>query len=99
MAFTNEEHERIMAALKERAPKPGNCTICGNDDWEVSDEFVALVPQGNTKKLKLTGAFLPFVLATCSNCGNTHLINLITLGLRDLFEERKEEKIAKEKVK
>jgi len=92
LAFTKEELKRIMAALKKKAPKPENCPICGNENWQVGDEFVALVLQEDAKNLKLTGAFLPCIPVSCSNCGNTHLLSLITLGLRDLFEGRKGEK-------
>ena len=93
MAFTQEELERIVAVLREKAPNPGNCTICGNDNWEVGEEFIALVLQGDAKSLKLAGSFLPCIPVTCSKCGNTHLLNLITLGLRDLVEKKEEKRV------
>lgn len=96
MAFTKEELERIMAALKEKVPKPENCPICGNEDWNVGDNLVAVVLQEDAKQLKLTGSILPCIPVTCSNCGNTHLLNLIILGLRDLVV--KEEKRAEAKM-
>ncbi|MFC1984992.1 hypothetical protein ACFLUW_01140 [Chloroflexota bacterium] len=98
MAFTKDEQKLILAALEKKVPKPENCPICGNENWNVGDSMVALVVQGNAKKLNITGPIMPCIPVTCANCGNTHLLNLIGLGLRDLVEEKKREKIAEEKV-
>ncbi|MFC2069180.1 hypothetical protein ACFLTP_09290 [Chloroflexota bacterium] len=53
--------------------------------------------QKDVKQIKLKGPFLPCIPVTCTNCGNTHLLNLITLGLKDLVEKKEREK-AKEKA-
>ncbi len=93
MGFTEKEQQRILKALKEKSPKAGQCIFCGKEKWEIGYNFVTLAIQEDIKKIKLAGQSLVLLPVTCSNCGNTHLINLVSLGLRDMFEgESKEEK-------
>lgn len=93
MGFTKEEADQIKAAIIEKAPTLGVCPICGNKNWRVTNEFIALTVQEDLQSIKLAGVSLPLIPITCSNCGNTHFLNLITLGLRDLVEKKGGEKV------
>lgn len=92
MAFTQEETDRIKAAIIKKAPNLAKCPICGSKNWHVGKEFVTLAAQENLQRIELAGKVLPLIPMRCTNCGNTHLLNIITLGLRDLVEEKEEGK-------
>lgn len=87
MPFTPQDKERIIAAIKEKAPQFGRCVICGQANWSLQDGFVTPTLQSNLKSVTLGGTVLPSIALTCSNCGNTHLLNVIVLGLRDLLDK------------
>ena len=77
---TNEEiRERIIAALKAKAPNP-KCPLCQHTEWGVPAYYMSLAVSSNVNEIRLGGRILPLVPVNCANCGNTHLVNLFTLG-------------------
>jgi hypothetical protein len=86
MPFSQEERDRIAAALNERHQDLNTCPVCGVSDWVIGTHYVALVLQDDPVHLKLTGTIYPLVPLVCRNCGNTQLINANVLGLRDLYD-------------
>jgi hypothetical protein len=72
---------QIIKALSTKAPKP-ICPICQNDKWKVADGYVVLPVSPNPREIHMGGRIHPLVAVSCSKCGNTHLINLITLGFK-----------------
>lgn len=93
MGFTQKEKNEIYRVLTKKAPKAAICTICGKVDWTMQDGFIFLPIQTDLKKLTVGGKGIPFILLECKNCGNTHLLNVILLGLGHLFEEKKGERV------
>lgn len=92
LAFTEEEKTQIIAKIQEKTKgQIGICPICKNPNWTLNDGFIPLSLQENIRGLVLGGPILPCVSITCTNCGNTMLLNLITLGLRSLVEKEKKE--------
>lgn len=96
MKFTDEVLKKITAALVERLPgkRLGNCSVCGVAKWRIADVFVALEAtkrltlQEEEKEKSLLHAdehVFPSAVLLCTNCGNTHLMNLFILGLQELF--------------
>jgi hypothetical protein len=58
--------------------------MCGvlNMGWTLVDGYVAPLVQDEPSGLfALGGKTLPCVAISCNSCGNTHLLNLLTLGL------------------
>ncbi len=92
MSFSEEDRAKIVAAITKRVPKIGVCPICGNPDWQFQDGFIRIVVQKDIRNISLGGQNYPCVVIICKNCGNTHLLNLITLGLGDLIGEKDVEK-------
>lgn len=76
----------VVAALNKRAPKIV-CPLCHSDKWSLTPEGVVfLVLQSDIKKTKMVGRGLPCAPLMCNNCGNTHLINVYHIGLKEAFE-------------
>lgn len=89
---TKKVAEAAVAALNERAPKL-DCPLCHANKWTVSaNGFIVLILQESNKTVKLHGQGLTFAPLTCDNCGNTHLLNLYQLGLKELIEREQEKK-------
>jgi hypothetical protein len=85
MKFTPEILSRVIAVLTERLGGTDPlCPLCHKSEWTVSDGFVFLLMQAQLKTLRLAGKGHPCITLTCNTCGNTHLLNMMVLGLSDL---------------
>lgn len=87
LPFTQDQKERIVSAITQRAPTVTACPVCGNAQWTLADGLVLLPLQTPEAGIVLGGPGLPCAALTCTRCGNTRLLNLIVLGLRDLLEK------------
>jgi len=80
MPTDKEIQERIIAALKAKMGGTPNCPICGHNVWSVGNRYVTLSVTKNPSQSTLGGENYPLIPLICSNCGNTHLLNLLILG-------------------
>lgn len=85
MGFSEEARKEIIGKLNDRV-KMRACTLCQTNSWTLADGFAPLALQEDFAGLTIGGPALPCVALVCNNCGNTYLINLINLGLRDLVD-------------
>ena len=92
MKYTKETSDRILAAIDERLPegRVGPCPICGTTDWKLASGFVVLKVEARVRGMAFGGPAIPCAAIVCKNCGNTHLMNLVVLGLEDLFQPEPE---------
>lgn len=65
-------------AAKTRG-NPGTCGVCHQSKWSVLDSFVCLRTVDCSGQE--TGSAYPHVALSCSNCGNTVLLNALKTGL------------------
>jgi hypothetical protein len=56
------------------------CPVCAESKWLIADHIVAPMRIEGTG-IALGGSLYPFVPILCQNCGNTHFINTIIMGL------------------
>jgi hypothetical protein len=78
MPLTEQQQQAILDALPPLAP----CALCEKDDtWTLNASGVVVLRFQEDKRD--TKEALACVAIICSNCGNTHLIDLTTLGLAD----------------
>jgi len=83
--FTEEVRSEIWDALNKRRRLP--CPLCETNDWTLADGFLPLALQEDFYTHRVGGPALPCVALVCNHCGNTHLINLLTIGLGYLVEK------------
>jgi hypothetical protein len=78
VALHAQQQQAILDALPALAP----CALCEQEDsWTLNASGVIVLrfqSEGGQ-----TNDGLACVAITCSNCGNTHLLDLSTLGLAD----------------
>jgi hypothetical protein len=87
MKYSKEVYERILAALSARLPgkKLGNCSICGELKWNIASTFVAITTTEEPHQVTLGPKIWPCVILYCTNCGNSHFLNVVALGLEELL--------------
>jgi hypothetical protein len=73
--------DEIAERLNQRGVR-GNCPLCGQIQWIVG-AYAPLSASNSPAKLTLGGPVYPLISVFCGNCGNTHLVNLLTLGFTD----------------
>lgn len=80
--MANINQDKLINILNE---KWGNrpCNMCGNGNWLVSDKVFELREFNNGDLIIGGGPITPLVTITCSECGNTILINPIAIGVLD----------------
>jgi hypothetical protein len=81
MPSNQEIYNRIVEALSKKAPTPA-CPMCKHNNWELGAGYVVLPASPDPVQLYMGGKVYPLAVMTCSNCGNTQLINLLTLGFK-----------------
>lgn len=87
MAFTDNEQQKILAAIQAKVPQIKNCPICGSVKWNLSVGVVTLSIQEQPGTIVLGGPGMPCIPLVCLNCGNTVLLNMMVLGLKDMLEK------------
>lgn len=87
--MTNEKLlELVHSRLRERVPNLPPCAICGTLSWAVQDSFVAVpVSEDPISFSGMAKTVLPSAVLLCNNCGNSHFLNLLALGLRPQLDE------------
>ncbi len=82
-----ETDERILAAIHEKVPELGPCSICRTSSgYVLAEGFVSLVLQSfGATGFVIGGQALPCIALTCRRCGNTVLLNAYVLGLGELL--------------
>lgn len=80
--MANINQDKLINILNE---KWGNrpCNMCGTGNWLVSDKVFELREFNNGDLIIGGGPITPLVTITCSECGNTILINPIAIGVLD----------------
>ena len=72
--------EQFIAHLTEKW-KGRSCPMCGTAEWKVQPS-VFQISQHSDKGVIIGGVpLIPLIPVTCSNCGNTLLVNAVVSGV------------------
>ncbi len=84
--------EKFMNFLNEKW-KNKICQLCGNNNWSVSNKVFEL-REFNRGSLIIGGnnAIFPIMVVSCTECGNSIMINAITSGAIDKNNESEDGK-------
>jgi hypothetical protein len=84
MPTKREIFAKIQGLLAEKTGGSKPCVVCGQNRWIIVDKYVrfAVTRDPNLYFTDEKSGF-PFQPLVCSTCGNTHFINLLTLGFSD----------------
>lgn len=86
MATRREISDLVIQRVQERTGGQKPCVLCGKTQWTIQEKFVAMSVSDDPTAVVLGGSVLPTVPVVCGHCGNTHFLNLIILGFKDLSE-------------
>jgi hypothetical protein len=70
------DFSRLVAHLRDKWGERRACAQCGSGEWSVGDRVYELTEfhEGN---VIVGGPVVPVVPVTCTNCGNTVLLNAL----------------------
>jgi hypothetical protein len=71
----------VLAMLSEKWPSERRvCQICAESNWTISPNLceVREFAGGN---MVVGGPVVPFAVISCTNCGNSHFVNPLILGI------------------
>lgn len=83
MVLNDEQRNKLFEQLKSKG-QPPNCSICGKNNWSVSDTIFELREfQGGNLIVGKGQNIYPVLPLTCLDCGQTIFLNPIILGILD----------------
>jgi hypothetical protein len=82
MLSKQEILDRITGLLAEKTGGPKPCVVCGQTNWITPDKFMRIPAAKSPSDISQGGGSFPFQPIICGHCGNTHLINLLVLGIK-----------------
>lgn len=88
----NQQHMNvILKKFQDNWKESKECPICKQDKWTISDRFYEVGEFGalSEREKKIS----PFVIVSCSNCGNSLFFNAMVMGFQFTLktEENEEE--------
>ena len=87
MALTVDQQERVLQTIQERMGGHIKCPLCSRVAWIIVDS-VAVIPTQETLSFEVApDRGLPSLPLVCRQCGNMQFLNVLALGLGDLFQE------------
>jgi RNase P subunit RPR2 len=83
--LTAEQSRIILEKVQEKIINY-SCSLCGNKNASV-ESYIVNLPIANDFSVRLGGQISPMVPLVCTNCGHTSFLNIMTLGLGQLFKK------------
>lgn len=82
MKLTEEQTKKILDRLNEYKDSRRPCSMCGNNNWQLSDVVFELreFHEGNMV-IGANSSIMPVLAISCNRCGNTHFINAIKMDI------------------
>jgi len=81
IVLTEQEANRIIAALEAKNVLQRPCPICGQDRWTLIDGYTPMPIRSTASDSNLVGAFETTVSLFCLNCGfiRQHAVRVLNL--------------------
>ncbi|TLU57468.1 MAG: hypothetical protein FDX18_08250 [Chlorobium sp.] len=76
--MTSKNGKNVISFLSEKWENK-DCPMCGKGPWQVQDKVFQL-SEFQKDSLVGGGLMIPLIPITCTNCGNTLLVNAIISG-------------------
>lgn len=71
--------ERLLQVINEKWSNK-QCPMCGKNNWTFNGDIFTMLEVTENKMLNLGGKMLPLTPMVCNECGNTILINPLTIN-------------------
>jgi hypothetical protein len=87
MSLSPEQRDRVLKTVQERVGGEIRCSLCGSSTWMFTEGITVIQAQDSLGMTAVPDRGLPSLPLVCRQCGNTYFLNVIALGLSDLFSE------------
>ncbi len=81
MKLNEEQYQKLIKHITEKWQSPPACSVCRNNDWNVSREVYELREFHGGSMVIGGSALVPVSPVTCNNCGNVVLVNTLVAGI------------------
>ena len=77
-----DDLNKVVRWLNEKTKgHPIVCSICQTANWTLSEHLVTATVVSPKGEVMLGGTTYPSASIICKNCGNTHFINAVMVGI------------------
>ena len=80
MKLDHAQMNKVIEFFDKKWGEFKQCPVCKQSDWTVF-ERVYDVREYHEEGMVLGGGAIPFVVTSCTNCGNTRFFNAIIVGV------------------
>jgi predicted nucleic-acid-binding Zn-ribbon protein len=87
VAMNDDEKSKMIKHLEDKWNSQ-NCPMCGHSSWNIPSEVYEIREFHGGGLVLGPIPIVPVIPITCSNCGNTILVNSIVAGITSIVEER-----------
>lgn len=81
MKLTPDQQKELIGKLNSLWKNQKICQVCQNNNWSVSDIVFELREYHGGGMVISGSGILPLISITCQNCGQTILMNAMSLGI------------------
>lgn len=83
LQWSEQQQKQINDWLTAKWSAKKQCPMCGHVAWSAGPTPTLLPRGANDSGDMVIGGGYPCVVVTCTNCGNTVLVNAIVAGVRN----------------
>jgi len=80
MKLDQDQMNQIMAFFDKNWPEPKTCPVCQHVDWTLAPNVYEVREFHGGGVFGTSGSIVPFIIVSCTNCGNTRFFNAIIVG-------------------
>jgi hypothetical protein len=88
MPLDDKQKKQLQDFIELKIPGFAHCQLCGSKMWSLSDTVWEL-KEFKRGTLVIGGPIYPVISITCRNCGFTHFLNAIVIGITQQEQEGK----------
>ena len=80
MKLSPQQLRQTFSKLQFWQDEDTPCSLCGAKDWAMADRVFELREFHGKNSAPAVGSAMAVIAISCTNCGNTHLLNAVALG-------------------
>jgi predicted nucleic-acid-binding Zn-ribbon protein len=81
MILDNEQTKKVIANFDKTWAGPKVCPVCKHEDWVIAERVYELREYHGKGVFETSGSVIPFIVISCTYCGNTRFFNAIIMDV------------------
>jgi hypothetical protein len=80
MELNKSDLDKIIKYLEKYSPDGPECSMCGNNNWNVNDKLLEL-KEYHGINIYGSGVQVPVIMVSCEKCGNMIFLSAMVAGI------------------